>query len=395
LFIFFVYFFYFFIIYYLDNKKIMAANSENEATETLSMKEINKRFKSAICNNSITEAEDYLNRGADLHKTDSDGDSYLHLAVVWSLNVETVEWLIQKGAVIDHRNSDGKTPLNQHLTIYLSGTKITKALVSAGANVNTVDNFGHYPLYYAIDRQNMKAIELLLQNHASVDIVDELGHGAFYYAIHSGKTAIVDLFLKYNVAHLSPHEKENELQIAIPTDNTYLVKRFINESNINNIDEKGQTPIFKALKTSSIKSTKLLVKKGASVNVADKNGNTPLHYAMAYNDGNIDLVGFLLEKGADPLAHSNEDRLPRCYTKYPEIQDLLILAEENRKKNQAKLTSLCWKTIWLYELDTSHIPRYIIRDVQGDDELCSENEDDEEDDFCDYDCEDLKKQRTQ
>ena len=43
---------------------------------------------------------------------------------------------------------------------------------------------------------------------------------------------------------------------------------------------------------------KLLIEKGAHVNIQDESGNTPLHYAAA--NGKKDTVKFLLEKSADP-----------------------------------------------------------------------------------------------
>jgi ankyrin repeat protein len=43
---------------------------------------------------------------------------------------------------------------------------------------------------------------------------------------------------------------------------------------------------------------KLLIERGASINIQDESGNTALHYAAA--NGKKDAVKFLLDKGADP-----------------------------------------------------------------------------------------------
>ena len=66
-------------------------------------------------------------------------------------------------------------------------------------------------------------------------------------------------------------------------------------------DENDSTPLHIAAEAGSISNVKLLVSDERDLLKAEDNmGRTPLHIACAYGYRNI--VSFLLESGADPLA---------------------------------------------------------------------------------------------
>ena len=73
----------------------------------------------------------------------------------------------------------------------------------------------------------------------------------------------------------------------------------------NNITVKRNIFHYAAL-TGSLDRVKILLKKGADVNLADKCDITPLHYAAL--SGNLELVQYLVEQGADVNATDNEKK---------------------------------------------------------------------------------------
>ncbi|KAF2763921.1 ankyrin [Teratosphaeria nubilosa] len=82
----------------------------------------------------------------------------------------------------------------------------------------------------------------------------------------------------------------------------------------------------------------VLLQNGASVDVRDINGDTPLHHASA--SGSLKALRILLSAGANPLANNNYDWTPLAYsqTVAAEVYFKNLVAEfERRKVEGAKL----------------------------------------------------------
>ncbi|MEM7184992.1 MAG: ankyrin repeat domain-containing protein, partial [Spirochaetota bacterium] len=78
---------------------------------------------------------------------------------------------------------------------------------------------------------------------------------------------------------------------------SYLFKE--RGANVNVRDKLGRTPLHYAVDSENMKIISyLLEKQKANVNVKDREGNSPLHAAVS--QGNLKIVTYLLSKGADP-----------------------------------------------------------------------------------------------
>jgi ankyrin repeat protein len=62
----------------------------------------------------------------------------------------------------------------------------------------------------------------------------------------------------------------------------------------------GNTPLHYACEGGNLEVVKFLIDSGADVSVAGNDGNTPLHYAC--EGGNLEVVKFLIDSGADVSA---------------------------------------------------------------------------------------------
>ena len=69
----------------------------------------------------------------------------------------------------------------------------------------------------------------------------------------------------------------------------------------------AETPLINAVRAGSWDKATWLIKNGANVNQADRNGNTPLHWAAALN---TKLIGTLIRQGADFRATNNQGYTP-------------------------------------------------------------------------------------
>ncbi|AZL16343.1 ankyrin repeat domain-containing protein [Rickettsiales endosymbiont of Stachyamoeba lipophora] len=70
----------------------------------------------------------------------------------------------------------------------------------------------------------------------------------------------------------------------------------------------GATPLHYAILTKQAKNIKLILDKGANINIADNEGNTPLHWAALY--GTPEIMYSLLMRGANLLATNNDNKTP-------------------------------------------------------------------------------------
>ena len=68
-------------------------------------------------------------------------------------------------------------------------------------------------------------------------------------------------------------------------------------ADINAPDERNFTPVFVAFK-GHVESARMLLERGAVIDIRNRYGETPLHQALRWED--IELVRLFLEHGADP-----------------------------------------------------------------------------------------------
>ncbi|WCR57690.1 MAG: Phosphocholine transferase AnkX [Wolbachia endosymbiont of Ctenocephalides felis wCfeJ] len=135
-------------------------------------------------------------------------------------------------------------------------------------------------------------------------------------------------------------------------------------ASINAKDRFGWTPLHSAAVSNTGNIAKLLIDMGADINaknddnktpfeLACKNGKTEvasflatvqdnrhrtaLHYAA--QEGNLKLVGLLIEKGADVNAKDNEGKTPLDLAKANHIEIVSLLEESMRKEKEEILST--------------------------------------------------------
>jgi ankyrin repeat protein len=133
------------------------------------------------------------------------------------------------------------------------------------ADINTRDRQGQTPLMLAAAFGSPEAVQLLLTHGADVRAVSNGGVTALHWAA-------------VNAA---------KVRLLLETD-----------LDLNAVSQIGRTPLIVAASASgSVEAVRLLLAKGAKVNVADDVGITPLSAATIVDDGEV--VKLLLANGAD------------------------------------------------------------------------------------------------
>jgi ankyrin repeat protein len=134
--------------YFLNNVCLIPKDFENPNQKAL--------FSSQIKADAFL---DIMNdKKFDINETDSNKWGYLHYAAARN-NSEIIDVLLKKGANIEEKNIDGKTPL--YIAIMFESLDAIKILLENGANKNVYDNIGHHLLYSAELRKNEEINKLL------------------------------------------------------------------------------------------------------------------------------------------------------------------------------------------------------------------------------------------
>ena len=191
--------------------------------------------------------------GVNVNSKIEDGSTALHIAV--SANcIESVEFLIEKGADVNLKTCKGYYPI--HLIAGRSnGIEILAELASKGADINAQDCHGKTPLFEACICDRTEHVEHLMKNEAEANITE---------------------FIRL----MGP------LHVAAKNGNVHIVKALINNSkaDINIKDKYHMTPVHYAALANSADILEILLNLQGDVYSVDKVGNLPVHYA-ALSDG--------------------------------------------------------------------------------------------------------------
>jgi ankyrin repeat protein len=97
--------------------------------------------------------------GADVNARDLTATSPLHAAVVAGKQGEAVRMLLDRGADLHAINEEGQSAL--HLAAATGQPKLTKFLIERGADVHKVDFDGRLPVYYARENRHPQTTSVL------------------------------------------------------------------------------------------------------------------------------------------------------------------------------------------------------------------------------------------
>jgi len=203
-----------------------------------------------------------------------------HLA---SANASQPQGPVKEPQKVEQSISD-KIELNRQLLHEASSAGITfmkklyiANLLSKGADVNAIDEYGLTSLHHAVRKGNKDIVTLLLANGAAVDVnvQDVYGLTPLHHAAAAGDKEIVSLLLAHGVV-IDAKDNAGRTALHYAAEATYM----------SNDPQEW-----------SVGMIHLLIDAGADINVQDAIGWTPLHHAAARL--NKEIVAFLVSKGAD------------------------------------------------------------------------------------------------
>jgi len=196
--------------------------------------------------------------------------SGLH-AVAHRGDVAEIERLIAAKADLNARDAYGRTPL--HVATHAGKVDAIRTLIKAGANHALLENDRYDAVTIASVANNEDALRALLSLGASAKLITSRYDGtALIAAAHLGHTGVV----KQLIAAGAPLDHVNNLHW------TALIESIV-------LGDGG---------TRHTETLRALVSAGANLQLADRNGNTPLR--LAQGRGYKAMVEILVKAGAKP-----------------------------------------------------------------------------------------------
>lgn len=229
-----------------------------------------------------------VERGADVNATAPDGATALHWASYWD-DVEAAALLLGAGAEPSAANDLGATPLwNASLN---GSAAMVRALLGAGADPNAALLSGESPVTTAARTGSPEVLELLLAAGGDPNVRAARGQTALMWAASQGHAEAVRVLLRYGADVHARSERWSQV-MAVPP--------HADPANQQIVPHGSNTALLFAVRSGDLGSARLLVEAGANVDDVDAWGVSPT--VLAAHSGFGDLVGLLLEAGADPDA---------------------------------------------------------------------------------------------
>jgi len=234
-------------------------------------------------------------KGADINIRDRDGKTPLSVAS-WNGYKEIVKYLVKNGAYI---NYGLHPPLCE--AAYSGETEILKILLENGGDVNFRDEEKRSPLHCAAMGNQLKVIQLLMASGAKIESKDNYNNSPLHLAVHKNKLEAVRLLLSQG-AEIDAIDNDGKSPVffSLVKSKVDILKLLLSKgANINQVSNDNAIPLHFAAENGSLECAKLLIQKGSKINITTKNiGFSVLHKAVLSE--NIALVQILLDNGVNP-----------------------------------------------------------------------------------------------
>jgi ankyrin repeat protein len=214
-------------------------------------------------------------------------------------DLEKVNVLIEKDAsLVNIKDETGNTPL--HHAAIIGSIETIKLLLSKGADINAQNTELNTPLHEAIQNKKENISALLIEKGADLN-----------------KTNVHNQTPLHSAAVLNQKEI-GEMLIA-------------KGASIDPLDRYQRTPfLIVARRTGDVEFGKLLLNKGANINLKDMNNKMALNLA-AWNGFN-DFIDFLLDNGAEYNSAPRESRWMLIFSvKYGSSRLFKVVLEKEPK----------------------------------------------------------------
>ncbi len=281
-----------------------------------------------------------LDAGADIHHVWDDVNAFSLAASCGDLHA--VRLLLERGADINFKGPNGETALM--LAVQNNDATLVDFLIRSGADLNVTNNDGDTALYLACVGDQIHMVEMLASGSSIEELTNTSGESIVDLAVDSSDPVRMLHALIDGATAPLPKPDDSHILDALDDHDHELAKLLIQLGANVNAHYPDRYPLIYLMidDAPAADLVALLVQSGADVNVSNSDGNTPLTMSILFKrklcsalliaagadlnlDGkkpgitplaiasqvaNVELVRYLLDKGADPNVVGNDGFTP-------------------------------------------------------------------------------------
>ncbi|MDR2395177.1 MAG: ankyrin repeat domain-containing protein [Endomicrobium sp.] len=275
--------------------------------------DVNDDLVKAIKNNDYKNFEIALKNGADPNAKDA-YSSVLLLTLSNSQEQMAID-LISKGANINDGYSVSTNAI--FLAVNNKLSKASNLLINLGADITQLRQDGTNILMMAVNRDMQEvALNIISKKKLDINAVDKAGDTALSLALNKNYLEMAKILYKHGA-------KPRNMFEAIPIKDIESVKNFIEDTRqLMSIDKEGNTPLHTAYIYSNYEIAHLILKK-KSINIDSENKNHLTASMIAAMNNDLKLISLAMGYGADILIPDRNGLTPLMYAVFYRNYELI------------------------------------------------------------------------
>jgi ankyrin repeat protein len=331
---------------------------------------LNESLKNAVAEKNLNEVKRLIEEGAEVNQVNEIDKTPLIFWTLWDRSGEILKEFIKAGA--DFHNVQAseydvhgllteatlynnlsacielvKEGINVNNPVYnpddtglnisplfaacqIGNLFLVRLFIISGANVNQLDYAGSSVLMEAVKAKHFEIVRELLLSNANITLIDQSNKTAIDYAKDCENQFIYNML----VENVNGNDNYNSIGILnyVRKGQIHKIREFTESGATLEVkDDWGYTPLMEAIITNSSEIVKMLIRAGADVNAHDDTGNTPLH--IATKSQIFWMVELLLENGANVnFRNFTDEQTPlilACRARDEQIINLLLMVNSD------------------------------------------------------------------